>query len=138
MRRFLFDACISWQVAKALELVDVRAVHVTHVKCLGAAAPDCDIVRWCENENAVWVTADLKASKRSSIQAIPALACISIAFFRPPSSGWTRREWLLQFLKRVDRIEKIYETRHPVWYRFTSRGIERVPVPAGQQVHRPG
>lgn len=121
---FLFDNCIAPQVAKALELVEVQALHVQNVSELGSGATDSKIAAWCQRNRAVWVTADLKASKRRRVQAIPALAriSISIAFFKSTAPGWTRRQWLLQVLKRIDEMEELYDVAHPVRYRFTARG----------------
>ena len=130
MPQFLFDNSIAPQVPEALALVDVLAHHVTDIEELGRDAPDQAIVAWCERESAVWVTADMKASKRSKVQAIPALGRICIAFFKPTSPGWTKRQWLLQTLRRADEMEKLYEENSPVWYRFTARGRPRpIPIP---------
>ncbi len=130
MALFLFDNCIPWQVATALTLVEVQAHHVTDTRELGTDATDRQIAEWCQQNRAVWVTADLRASKRRRVQVIPLLAGISIAFCRPPSrSGWTRREWLLNVLKRVDEMENRYDADYPVWYRLTARTFKRLPIP---------
>ena len=130
MALFLFDNCIPWQVATALTLVEVQAHHVTDTCELGPAATDRQIAEWCQQNRAVWVTADLRASKRRRVQVIPLLAGISIAFCRPPSrSGWTRREWLLNVLKRVDEMENRCDADYPVWYRLTARTFKRLPIP---------
>ena len=130
MALYLFDNCIPWQVAEALALVEVEARNARDVPGLGPAAEDRQIAAWCEQSAAVWVTADLKASKRRRVQAIPALGRISIAFFQPPSrSGWTRRQWVLQVLKRVDEMEKLYDAEYPVWYRLTARTFKRLLIP---------
>lgn len=130
MALFLFDNCIPWQVATALTLVEVQAHHVTDTRELGPAATDRQIAEWCQQNHAVWVTADLRASKRRRVQVIPLLAGISIAFCRPPSrSGWTGREWLLNVLKRVDEMENRYDADYPVWYQLTARTFKRLPIP---------
>lgn len=130
MASYLFDNCIPWQVATALTLVEVQACHLKDIRELGTDATDRQIAEWCQQNRAVWVTADLRASKRRRVQAIPALARISIAFFRPPfRSGWTRREWLLNVLKRVDEMENRYDAEYPVWYRLTARTFKRLPIP---------
>lgn len=130
MALFLFDNCIPWQVATALTLVEVQAHHVTDTCELGPAATDRQIAEWCQKNRAVWVTADLRASKRRRVQVIPLLAGISIAFCRLPSrSGWTGREWLLNVLKRVDEMENRYDAEYPVWYRLTARTFKRLPIP---------
>ena len=133
MALFLFDNCIPWQVATALTLVEVQAHHVTDTCELGPAATDRQIAEWCQQNRAVWVTADLRASKRRRVQVIPLLAGISIAFCRTPSrSGWTRRQFVQQVLKRIDAMEKQFGAKYPVWYRFSARGareILRMPQP---------
>jgi len=130
MASYLCDNCIPWQVATALALVEVPAHHVTDTCELGPAATDRQIAEWCQQNRAVWVTADLRASKRRRVHEIPLLASVSIAFCRPPSrSGWTRREWLLNVLKRVDDMESRYDAEYPVWYRLTARTFKRVPIP---------
>jgi len=130
MASYLCDNCIPRQVASALTLVEVQAHHVTDTCELGPAATDLQIAEWCQQNRAVWVTADLSASKRRRVQEIPLLAGISIAFCRPPSpSGWTRREWLLNVLKRVDEMESGYDAEYPVWYRLAARTFKRLPIP---------
>jgi len=130
MALVLFDNCIPWQVATALTLVEVQAHHVTDTRELGPSATDRQIAEWCQQNRAVWVTVDWKARKRREVQASPALAGISIAFFRPPShSGWTRRQFVQQVLRRVDAMEKLYDAEYPVWYQFSARTVKRLPIP---------
>ena len=130
MASYFFDNCIPWQVATALTLVEVQACHLKDIRELGTAATDRQIAEWCQQNRAVWVTADLRASKRRRVQVIPLLAGISIAFCRPPPrSGWTGREWLLNVLKRVDEMENRYDAEYPVWYRLTARTFKRLPIP---------
>jgi hypothetical protein len=131
MASYFFDNCIPWQVATALTLVEVQACHLKDIRELGTDATDRQIAEWCQQNRAVWVTADLSASKRRSVQEIPLLARINIAFFRPPfRSGWTRRQFVQQVLRRVDAMEKLYDAEYPVWYRFSARGAPKpVAIP---------
>ena len=133
MASYLCDNCIPWQVAEVLVLVEVQACQVKDIRELGTDATEQQIAEWCERREAVWMTVDWKARKRREVQAIPALARISIAFFRPPSrSGWTRRQFVQQVLKRIDAMEKQFGAKYPVWYRFSARGareILRMPQP---------
>ena len=131
MALYLCDNCIPCQVAELLVLVQVQACHVKDIRELGTDATDQQIAEWCEQKEAVWMTVDWKARKRREVQAIPALAGISIAFFRTPSrSGWTRRQFVQQVLRRVDAMEKLYDAEYPVWYQFSATGAPKpVAIP---------
>ncbi len=126
MASYLCDNCIPCQVAEVLVLVEVQACHLKDIRELGTNATDQQIAEWCQQNRAVWMTVDWKARKRREVQAIPALAGVSIAFFRTPSrSGWTRRQFVQQVLRRVDAMEKLYDAEYPVWYQFSATGAPK-------------
>jgi hypothetical protein len=122
---FLFDECIAPQIARALSVVQYDAVAVQDVPDLGRGADDSEVIRWCRDQGAVLVTADLKMKRPSGYWELLRQSGISVAFFKPRKGGWLLKEWFRQVVRQTDHMEERFSRRVPAYWRYSSKGRGR-------------
>ena len=120
--RFLFDANLSPRVARALAAMEYPVVHIFDVDNLDDHAEDPEIIRWCRQNNHVWVTQDLKSRRITQHGPLIRDTGISVAFFRPPSKkGWSHSECLRVFLRWIDDMVSRFSRGRTVLHQYSSR-----------------
>lgn len=120
---FLFDENISWAIAEVLWQVEYSVQHVDNVPELGSGAHDEDIIRWCSENDAVWVTADFKAKRINKHAPLIKQTGISVAWFRYSSKNpWDAKKWLQVIVSKMDTLEKDFSESRPRWLSYGARG----------------
>lgn len=120
---FLFDENISWAIAQVLLQVEYSVRHVGNVPELGSGAHDADIIGWCSENHAVWVTADFKAKRINKYAPLIKQTGISVAWFRYPSkTPWNAKKWLRVIVNKIDILERDFSESRPRWLSYGAKG----------------
>ena len=89
--RFLLDESLTPTVAQALSLVNYNFVDVrSQIRRQGVKDPE--IIRWCQENEAIWVHADDRARKQH--RALLQTSGIRTLFVDRPKSGMSAKEQL--------------------------------------------
>ena len=100
---FLLDNMLNPKIAKALRLVgyNIRSVEEVFGNRPGGVM-DPEIIEWCAENSAVWLTADIAAKRRHQQQT--KLHRISVVWYNSPKQGWSTKQqhWVItKFLQRI-------------------------------------
>ena len=100
---FLLDNMLNPKIAEALRLVgyNIRSVEEVFGNRLGGVK-DPEIIEWCAENSAVWLTADIAAKRRHEQQT--KLRRISVVWYHSPKQGWSTMEQhriITKFLQRI-------------------------------------
>ena len=102
-RLFLLDNMFNPRIAEALRLVgyNIRSVGEVFGNRPGGVK-DPEIIEWCAENSAAWLTADIAAKRRYEQQT--KLHKISVVWFHSPKQGWDTKHqhWIItKFLQRI-------------------------------------
>ena len=106
--RFLLDESLAPAVAKALSLVDYIFVDVRS-KIRPQGVKDPEIIQWCQENEAIWVHADVAARKNHG--KLLQNAGIRTLLVERPKSGMSRQEQLRILSFVLPRLLKQLEVR---------------------------
>ena len=100
---FLLDNMLNPRIAEALRLVgyNIRSVGEVFGNRPGGVK-DPEIIEWCVENSAVWLTADIAAKRRHEQQT--KLCSISVVWYHSPKQGWStmQQHWIItKFLQRI-------------------------------------
>ncbi len=108
--KFLIDESLSPEVAKALILVDYNFVDVRSA-IRPQEVKDPEIIQWCQENEAIWVHADVAAPKKHG-ELLQTSGIRTLLVVRP-KAGMSRQEQLRVLSFVLPRLLKQLEDRRP-------------------------
>ena len=118
------------RIAEALRLVgyNIRSVEQVFGNRPGGVK-DPEIIEWCAENSAVWLTADIAAKRRQEQQT--KLRSISVVWYHSPKQGWStmQQHWIIT--KFLQRIATELRCELSSWIRRKVSATTRVAAKAG-------
>lgn len=118
------DENIPPAFAEAFRCVGDNAISNRDVGLKGAGDPE--VIDFCADNEAVWVTKDLGARKLAAYTAQVRMQAVSVTFLRTPrAKHWSMKEQFEVIARQLRVLEQMYGSRRPRYFILRATGRPR-------------